>query len=111
MLKQAPISLLDEATSALDAATEATIKRALDRLRAHRTTLIIAHRLWTVADADLILVLERGRIIERGTFRQLVALGGLFAHLVREGGFSEPESARDGSAAERRQSASGNADG
>jgi ATP-binding cassette subfamily B protein len=90
ILKDAPILILDEATSALDVETEARIKRALDRLRAGRTTFIIAHRLSTVANADTILVLDAGRILERGTFRELVANGGLFARLVREGGFTEP---------------------
>jgi ATP-binding cassette, subfamily B, beta-glucan exporter len=92
ILKNAPILILDEATSALDTETEARIKRALDRLRAGRTTLVIAHRLSTVADADLILVMDRGRIVERGTFASLVASDGLFARLVREGGFSGPTS-------------------
>jgi ATP-binding cassette, subfamily B, beta-glucan exporter len=90
ILKDAPILILDEATSALDVETEARIKRALDRLRAGRTTFIIAHRLSTVANADTILVLDAGRIVERGSFRELVAKGGLFARLVREGGFTEP---------------------
>jgi ATP-binding cassette subfamily B protein len=90
ILKNAPILILDEATSALDVETESRIKRALDRLRRGRTTFIIAHRLSTVADADSILVLDQGRIIERGTFRELVAQQGLFAHLVAEGGFSVP---------------------
>ncbi len=90
ILKDAPILILDEATSALDAETEAKIKRALDTLRQGRTTFIIAHRLSTVADADKILVLDKGRIVERGTFRSLVADNGLFARLVREGGFTEP---------------------
>jgi ATP-binding cassette subfamily B protein len=90
ILKNAPILILDEATSALDVDTESRIKRALDRLRRGRTTFIIAHRLSTVADADTILVLDQGRIIERGTFRELVGKQGLFAHLVAEGGFSVP---------------------
>jgi ATP-binding cassette subfamily B protein len=91
ILKNAPILILDEATSALDVDTEARIKRALDRLRSGRTTLIIAHRLSTVANADTILVLDGGRIIERGSFGELVARQGLFAHLVSEGGFTVPE--------------------
>ncbi len=90
ILKDAPILILDEATSALDAATEARIKTALDALRKGRTTFIIAHRLSTVANADEILVLDRGRIIERGTFESLVAGRGLFAKMVSEGGFTVP---------------------
>ena len=90
ILKDAPILILDEATSALDVETEAKIKRALDRLRSGRTTFIIAHRLSTVAGADQILVLDGGRIVERGNFRELVAKQGLFARLVAEGGFTEP---------------------
>ena len=95
ILKNAPILILDEATSALDVETESRIKRAMDRVRQGRTTFIIAHRLSTVADADLILVLDGGRIIERGTFRELVAANGLFARLVAEGGFIEPEPKQD----------------
>jgi glucan exporter ATP-binding protein len=98
ILKNAPILILDEATSALDAETEAKIKRALDALRANRTTFIIAHRLSTVSDADLILVMDHGRIVERGTFRSLVAQGGLFARLVAEGGFTEPSKVEEASA-------------
>ncbi len=90
ILKDAPILILDEATSALDAETEGKIKRALDRLRQNRTTFIIAHRLSTVANADQILVMDQGRIVERGTYRSLVADGGLFARLVAEGGFTVP---------------------
>jgi ATP-binding cassette subfamily B protein len=90
ILKDAPILILDEATSALDVETERRIKQALDALRKGRTTFIIAHRLSTVADADLILVLEDGRIIERGTFRGLIAKGGAFASMVAEGSFAQP---------------------
>jgi len=90
ILKNAPILILDEATSALDTETEGKIKRALDAVRRGRTTFIIAHRLSTVANADLILVFDRGRIVERGRFESLVARGGLFARLVAEGGFTEP---------------------
>ncbi|MFV0298892.1 MAG: glucan ABC transporter ATP-binding protein/ permease [Hyphomicrobiaceae bacterium] len=91
ILMDAPILILDEATSALDPETEAKIKRALDNLRKGRTTFIIAHRLSTVANADTILVLQDGRIIERGRFNELVRQNGLFATLVKEGGFTAPE--------------------
>ena len=90
LLKDAPILILDEATSALDAETEARIKRALDALRKNRTTFIIAHRLSTVADADEILVLDQGRIVERGRFGELASAGGLFARMVEQGGFTAP---------------------
>ena len=98
VLKSAPILILDEATSALDTETEGKIKRALDALRQNRTTLIIAHRLSTVADADLILVFDKGYIVERGTFRTLVSHGELFARLVAEGGFHEPTEPEDADA-------------
>lgn len=91
VLKNAPILILDEATSALDPVTEARIKRAIDALRAGRTTLVIAHRLSTVADADRILVMDQGRIVEQGRFAELVAQGGLFARLVAEGQIHEPQ--------------------
>lgn len=95
ILKDAPILVLDEATSALDAETEARIKRALDRLRAGRTTFIIAHRLSTVANADTILVLDQGRIIEKGRFRELAKGRGLFARMVSEGGFTVPKAVEE----------------
>ena len=94
ILKDAPILILDEATSALDTETEGRIKKALDTVRQGRTTFIIAHRLSTVADADLILVLDEGRIVERGRFRDLVAQGGVFAGLVAQGGFTEPDASQ-----------------
>jgi ATP-binding cassette subfamily B protein len=80
-LKNAPILILDEATSALDTRSERAIQGQLDRLSADRTTLIIAHRLSTIVDADNILVMDRGRIVERGRHEQLIAQGGLYAQL------------------------------
>ncbi|MBN8903394.1 MAG: ATP-binding cassette domain-containing protein, partial [Rhodospirillales bacterium] len=82
LIKNPPLLILDEATSALDAATEARVSRALKTLMAGRTTFIIAHRLSTVRDADVILVFDQGRIVEQGTFAELVARGGRFAELV-----------------------------
>lgn len=91
ILKDAPILILDEATSALDTETEGRIKRALDAMRRGRTTFIIAHRLSTVANADEILVIDKGRIIERGRFQALVEQNGQFSRLVAEGSFTQPE--------------------
>jgi len=91
ILKNAPILILDEATSALDNETELKIKRALDRVRRGRTTFLIAHRLSTVASADKILVLEKGRIVEAGTFAALAEAGGIFERLVKAGDFKEDE--------------------
>ena len=82
LLKNPPILILDEATSALDAATEAHVQQALKALKQGRTTFIIAHRLATVRDADLILVFQDGHIIERGSFDALLRQGGYFAQLV-----------------------------
>ncbi len=79
ILKGPPILILDEATSALDTLTEREIKVALDEVSRGRTTLVIAHRLSTVVDADEILVLDAGRIVERGTHAALLALGGTYA--------------------------------
>ena len=89
ILKNAPILILDEATSALDNETEAKIKRALDAVRRGRTTFLIAHRLSTVSNADRIVVLDRGRIVEAGTFSELADAGGLFERLVKAGSFEE----------------------
>ena len=86
ILKNAPILVLDEATSALDVETEARVKAAVDALRKNRTTFIIAHRLSTVRDADLVLFLDQGRIIEKGTFDELSQRGGRFTSLLRTSG-------------------------
>ena len=89
-LKNAPILLLDEATSALDTESEALVQQALDRLMEGRATLMIAHRLSTVRNADRIYVVEAGRIIEQGQHNELVAAGGLYARLARQQSLDAP---------------------
>ena len=81
-LKDAPILVLDEATSHLDAVNEQMVRGALDRLASDRTTLVIAHRLSTVMTADVIVVMDRGRVMESGTHTELLERGGLYAQLV-----------------------------
>jgi glucan exporter ATP-binding protein len=83
LLKDPPILILDEATSALDAVTEAKVNAALDEVMKGRTTFVIAHRLSTIRHATRILVFDNGRVIESGTFHELVAKGGRFAALAR----------------------------
>ncbi|HWY89526.1 MAG TPA: ABC transporter ATP-binding protein, partial [Solirubrobacteraceae bacterium] len=84
VLRNPPVLILDEATSALDTETERAVQRALDDLSRGRTTIAIAHRLSTIRDADQILVLDAGRIVERGTHEELLELGGRYAALLAD---------------------------
>jgi subfamily B ATP-binding cassette protein MsbA len=83
LLRDPRILLLDEATSALDAESEAAVQQALLRLRCGRTTSVVAHRLSTVRDADLVVVLSEGRAEEQGSHAELLHRNGLYARLVR----------------------------
>jgi subfamily B ATP-binding cassette protein MsbA len=88
LLRNPRVLLLDEATSALDAENEAAVGRALETLREGRTTLVIAHRLATVQEADRIVVMQDGRAVEQGTHARLVAEDGLYARMVRTQAFA-----------------------
>jgi subfamily B ATP-binding cassette protein MsbA len=81
LLKNSPILILDEATSALDNESESMIQAALDKVMRGRTTIVIAHRLSTIENADLIVVMDDGRIIETGSHQQLLAQQGAYARL------------------------------
>lgn len=94
VLKDAPILVLDEATSALDVETEDRVKEAIDELRRDRTTFIIAHRLTTVRDADLVVFMDKGRVVEMGGFAELSMRNGRFASLLRAGGLLNDEEVR-----------------
>ena len=83
MLADPRILILDEATSSIDALTELRLQAALARLLAGRTSVVIAHRLSTVRHADEVVVLDRGRVVERGTHRTLVGGGGIYAEMCR----------------------------
>ncbi len=94
ILKDAPILVLDEATSALDVETENRVKAAIDNLRQNRTTFIIAHRLSTVREADMVLFLDNGRIVEHGSFDELSHSNGRFAALLRASGILTDDEVR-----------------
>jgi len=83
LLRDPRVLLLDEATSALDAESEALVQEALARLRRGRTTIVVAHRLSTVRDADLVVVIAEGQAMEQGTHAELLEADGLYARLVR----------------------------
>ena len=100
LLKDPRILILDEATSALDTVSERLIQAAFERVMAGRTTIAIAHRLSTILRADQILVYDRGRIVEQGSHRELLAHGGLYARLYHEQFEQPPETRAPGAAAD-----------
>jgi ABC-type multidrug transport system fused ATPase/permease subunit len=84
VLKNAPILLLDEATSSLDNTSERIVQQALEKLMQHRTTLVVAHRLSTIRNADIIYVLDHGHIVEHGTHETLMEKNGIYYHLYAQ---------------------------
>jgi ATP-binding cassette subfamily B protein len=84
LLKDPPVVILDEATSAMDTTSERIVQATLDAATANRTTIAIAHRLSTVVNADVIFVIDGGRIVEQGTHSDLLAANGVYARLVNE---------------------------
>ena len=85
LLKNAPILLLDEATSSLDNITEKEVQKSINNLMHNRTSLIIAHRLSTVIDADIIYIIDKGKVIDKGTHKQLLNQNTLYAQLYYKG--------------------------
>ena len=82
LLKDAPILIFDEATSSVDTRTELLIQQAVGRLLSHRTTMVIAHRLSTVRNADCLIAMDEGRVVEVGSHDELLARGGLYSQMI-----------------------------
>lgn len=83
MLKDAPVVLLDEATASLDVENESQVQAAISRLTQNKTVIVIAHRMRTIENADHVIVLDQGRIVEEGTPQELLTAGGRFTHMAK----------------------------